>query len=613
MTETSKQLAHKFEQLRARHSDRDMRMSVVRAVRQGRMNEVYPDMFADGPFRQGIVANMIDVAAHDLSEVLAPLPAFNCSSSKSVSDSARKFAEKRGLIVQGYINHSDLARQMYKATNYYFTYGFAPSMVEIDSENMLPRITFLEPMGSYPITDRWGNVKEAFFAYKMTRAQVMEQYPQTVKALHKPGDAWGNGGSDIITVVRHHSAEHNTLFLPDHAGIILEMWDNPAKMCLAEWTMRPSVDGEARGQFDDVIGVQVAKSRMALLALEAANKSVQAPLVLPPDAQELSLGPDSVLRTAQAEKVRRVPLEVPAAAFAEQGMLDSELRQGARYPEARSGQLDSSIVTGRGVQALMGGFDSQIRSGQAMFAKTLERLVSKALEVDERLWPDVERTMRGNNDGTPYEIKYKPSRDIKGDYTVDVQYGLMAGLDPNRALVFGLQARGDKLISRDFLRRQMPFALDASEEEQKVDIEEMRDALKTAVAGYAQSIPALAQNGQDPGEVLERVAEIIVGREKGKPIEKIVTEAFAPPEPTPEELAMMEQEAAMQQGMGMDPGMGGGGGGGGLNPDGTMRGVAPGQQGMGPGGRPDLNVLLASLGSDGQPNMSAGVSRRIPA
>jgi hypothetical protein len=221
--------------------------------------------------------------------------------------------------------------------------------------------------------------------------------------------------------------------------------------------------------------------------------------------------------------------------------------------------------------------------------------------------------MRGNNDGTPYEIKYKPSRDIKGDYTVDVQYGLMAGLDPNRALVFGLQARGDKLISRDFLRRQMPFALDASEEEQKVDIEEMRDALKTAVAGYAQSIPALAQNGQDPGEVLERVAEIIVGREKGKPIEKIVTEAFAPPEPTPEELAMMEQEAAMQQGMGMDPGMGGGGGGGGLNPDGTMRGVAPGQQGMGPGGRPDLNVLLASLGSDGQPNMSAGVSRRIPA
>jgi hypothetical protein len=56
----------------------------------------------------------------------------------------------------------------------------------------------------------------------------------------------------------------------------------------------------------------------------------------------------------------------------------------------------------------------------------------------------------------------------------------------------------------------------------------------------------------------------------------------------------------------------GGLGGDGLNPDGTMRGVAPGQQGMGPGGRPDLNVLLASLGSRGEPNLTAGVSRRIP-
>jgi hypothetical protein len=252
----------------------------------------------------------------------------------------------------------------------------------------------------------------------------------------------------------------------------------------------------------------------------------------------------------------------------------------------------------------MGGFDSQIRTGQAMFAKTMENLIGKALMLDEKLWSNAERTMRGNADGTPYEIKYRPSKDIKGDYSVDVQYGLLAGLDPNRALVFGLQARGDKLISRDFLRRQMPFSLDATEEEQVVDIEEMRDALKQAVAGYAQSIPALAQAGQDPGEVLTVVAEIIEGREKGSPIEEVVKEAFAPPEPTPEELMQMEMA-------GMSP-EGGAVGGDGLNPDGTMRGVAPGQQGMGPGGRPDLNIMLASLGRNGEPNLSAGVSRRTP-
>ena len=71
---------------------------------------------------------------------------------------------------------------------------------------------------------------------------------------------------------------------------------------------------------------------------------------------------------------------------------------------------------------------------------------------------------------------------------------------------------------------------------------------------------------------------------------------------------MLDAQGMDAQGMGGAPGPGGGG----LNPDGTMRGVAPGQQGMGPGGRPDLNIMLASLGRDGEANLSAGVSRRIP-
>ena len=90
-----KDLRKRYEAAKTRFANRDARMSMIRMVRQGRMNEVYPDMFPTGPLSTGIVANMIDVAAHDLSEVLAPMPTFNCASSKSVSDTARKFAEKR--------------------------------------------------------------------------------------------------------------------------------------------------------------------------------------------------------------------------------------------------------------------------------------------------------------------------------------------------------------------------------------------------------------------------------------------------------------------------------------------------------------------------------------
>lgn len=599
-----------YTRLKARWADRDVRMQNVLAVRQGRMRDVFPDLFPEGPFDRGIVANMVDVAARDLSEVMAPLPAFNCASSKMVSDSARGFAEKRTRIVNGYLDFSDVQRQMYTAADRYFTYGFVPAIVEIDLEERLPRLRFLDSIGAYPIRDRWGNVKAAFFSFYRNRDELVAMYPHAAGSIKA-----SSTGTEIIEVVRYHDDKVDMLFLPKKDGVVLESAKNPVGVCLVEWTQRPGVDDESHGQFDDVLAVQVAKARFALLSLEAAQKSVQAPIVLPPDAQELALGPDAVIRTANGERVRRVPLDIPPAAFTQQGLLDQELRQGSRYPDARTGEVQGSIVTGRGVQALMSGFDTQVRTAQAMFAKTFERLVRKMFMVDEMLFGNDDKTLRGNADGTPYEIRYRPSKDIKGDYTVDVQYGLMAGLDPNRALVFGLQARGDRLISRDFLRRQMPFALNASEEEQRVDIEEMRDALKQAVAGYAQAIPVLAQNGQDPGDILSRLSSIILGRQKGRPIEDVVSEAFAPQEmPVPPGVEQSGAEAAGMVGSpeGAPPGGSGEPDLEGLGASGLLRGVAPGQAGMGAGGRPDLQMLMASLGAGGQPQLSAGISRRMP-
>jgi hypothetical protein len=181
----------------------------------------------------------------------------------------------------------------------------------------------------------------------------------------------------------------------------------------------------------------------------------------------------------------------------------------------------------------MGGFDTQIKTAHSMFARAFVELMALALKTDEKVFGKQEKTLEGIFNGTPYNIKYKPSRDIDGDYTVDVQYGLMAGLDPNRALVFGLQARGDKLISRDFLRRQMPFNFNATQEEEKVETEELRDAMKQAIASYAQAIPALASQGQDPSDILMKLSTVISERQKGTSIEDAIQKAWAPKNPPP--------------------------------------------------------------------------------
>ena len=274
------------------------------------------------------------------------------------------------------------------------------------------------------------------------------------------------------------------------------------------------------------------------------------------------------------------------------------MRTGSRYPEGRLGQQSGSIVTGRGVEALMGGFDTQVKTAQGVFAETFKEVIRLCFKMDEKLFGDVTKEVRGINAGAPYQITYKPADDIRGDYSCDVTYGMMAGLDPNRALVFGLQARGDKLISRDFLRRQMPWELNVTQEEERVEVEELRDSLMAAVASYANALPQIAMQGGDPSKVINAIAQVIQGRQKGDPIEEIVMQAFAPA-PAPQAPQQPAGMPGMQQGQ-------------------PTPGAQPGQPPMAQGapqgqGGNALQSLLAGLSSSGNPQLAASVSRRSPA
>jgi len=594
-----------YDRYRKMYDDRDQRMNQVLQVRQGKMRDVYPDLFPDGPFENPIVANMVDIAARDLAEVIAPLPSFSCTSTSMVSDVARKKADKRGEIVNGIIDFSDIQSQMFTAADRYVTYGFVPAQVEIDVDEKMPRIKFLDSLGSYPVIDRYGRVIMFFQRMQKPTEELMAQYPEIAHLIYDK-----NTASSMSEIVRYHDKDQDIIFMPNRSNLVLDRAPNLMGEVMIRVVKRPSLDDQTRGQFDDVLAIQVAKARYALLALEAATKSVQAPIAMPQDGNELALGPDAIMRSSKPNEIRRVPLDLPANVFAQSQVLESELRLGSRFPEVRTGNSDASIVTGQGVKALMGGFDTQIKTAHSMFARVFTELLALALKVDERVFANEEKELVGIYNGTPYNIKYKPKRDIDGDYTVDVQYGLMAGLDPNRALVFGLQARGDKLISRDFLRRQMPFSFNATQEEEKVETEELRDAMKQAIASYAQAIPALASQGQDPSDILRKLSMVISERQKGTAIESAIQKAFTPEVPAPAANA----PATVNPASGM-PGEAAAGGAGeglpmGLSETGRMQGVAPGQ--IAPGGRPDVQSLLASLNFRGEPNLQASVARRIP-
>jgi hypothetical protein len=142
------------------------------------------------------------------------------------------------------------------------------------------------------------------------------------------------------------------------------------------------------GQFDDVLWVQLARAVMAQLTLEAGHKAVEAPITVPNDVVELNIGPDASSRPTRAQGVGRVHLQVPGEAFALEAQLDQEMKIGSRYPDARIGQAQASVITGKGVQALMGGFDTQIKSAQTFLGRMLQDITELAFEMDEVWWPE---------------------------------------------------------------------------------------------------------------------------------------------------------------------------------------------------------------------------------
>jgi len=580
-----REITAKVTRLQTKYAARDGRMRDVLSVRQGDISKVFPSMFSD-EYSKPLVANIIDVSARDLAEAMAPLPSFNCAASNMVSDTARKFADTRSRIANFYIDKSELGVQMYTGADWYNTYGMMIGRVELDYEDNNPIIKLINPFGSYPEVDRFGRCISLTQIVGMDAQTLASMYPEFYDSI--VGRNQYTPGSPYLSLVRYHDKDQDMIYLPERKDLVLSNTPNPIGECMVRVAMRPSIDGESRGQYDDVLGVQLARARFAVLQIQAAEKSIQAPIAIPQDVQELALGPDSIMRSANPQGIRRVPLELPAGVFGESQVLERELRLGARYPETRSGQTEASVVTGRGVQALQAGFDTQIKAAQAHFARMFVELIGICFKTDEKVFGNVIKEIRGVDDGTPYVMKYSPAKAIAGDYTVDVRYGIMSGMNPNNATVALLQMRSDKLVSRDYVRRELPIEINVTQEEQKVDIEEMRDALRTAVAQTALAIPQMVAQGQDPSKILTSFADMIKGRQKGFSIESVVEKAFTPePQPAAPEMGMQPPAAGAATASASQPIPGQPGG---------MAPAAGGAPGGAPAGKPDISSLLASIG-----------------
>ncbi|UQA91644.1 hypothetical protein [Streptomyces halobius] len=610
MADISK-VSRRVEALRRDAVDRDQRHQTIYDARAQKIDQIAPGTMPDA-WPRPIVANLIDASARQLAENLAPLPSINCASGegRESSERAKKRIARRTKIAYSYIINSALKARMPQGCDWYLTYGSMPIVVEPDFEAGAPRLRFDNPMKTYPQFDLAGRVVSYTKVWREAAWKLADKFPEHAAAIMgRPESPWDKQTSPDaeLEVIKYCDKDSYVLYMPERKNLVLMDMPNRFGKVPVAIALKPSYDDQDRGQYDDVVWPMLAHNRMAMLALQATQQTVRAPLAVPTDVQKIGFGDDQVIRTNSPEKIRRVGTDLPQAAWQQDAILSQEVMRGTRTPASATGDVDASIITGKGVDALNGGYDVQIATGQLMIGHALEQALELAFEMDEKFWPDAFKEITGVINGTPFKESYTPAKDIKGNYRVSVSYGFASGMNPNQALVFLLQLRGDQLVPRDFVQRQLPMDVDVAQLQAEVDKEQTTDALKQGIFALLSSAGIMAQQGMDPTMILTKAASIIELREK-MPMHEAILKAFQP-EPQPEPASAAAPPGTPGAGEGGEPGVPFG-----INPStGLPGGIAPGQAQLGPGGRPDLQTLLAGLTSSGRPNLSASVKRSVPA
>jgi hypothetical protein len=467
-------IAGRVQLARMRNAARDRNNSQVLAIRRGDYESVAPGLFNTSEFDKPLIANLIDTTARDIAEVMAPLPAFNCQSAALANEADQKRQDMRAAIANAYVQKSRLQDQMFGGTDRYGSFGFMAYIVEPDFTEQMPVIRVDDVPTAYYTMDYRGRVKDYSAVYRVSAEALCHQFADNELLKNKLRQRYGNfDGNLMVEVVRWYDDDHQCLILLD-PGMCLVSVENLTSGCPVRVVERPAVvRDDVRGQFDDVIWVQIARALVQVYTMNALEQSVNAPIAMPDDVQELEIGPFTAIQSKTPQGIGRVNLNLQPGLFPEFNALAQEQRMGSRYPEGRSGSIDASIVTGQGVQALMGTFDTQVQTFQRLNASALEDVIAMCFEMDERApWANAKKTLTLKDNGAPRKITYVPTKDINGDHVVDVSYGAIAGLDPNRGLVFVLQALAGGLISKSTARKSLPVDMNPLAEGRQIEMEQ---------------------------------------------------------------------------------------------------------------------------------------------
>ncbi len=480
------------------HGPWKRRVSEVTSVANGDWWHVWPDLTRE-PLAP-TVANVIELGISHIGSIggaVVPSVKVPVAHKHKGPDGERGAGKRERRIRElreqsNYSNMLALLWQDYAGAGS-ATFGVWADFTKPEAERN-PYYVRYDPRFTYPIRDAKGELIELLVARRRSLTEVEKEFPQLKGKFDKTSDVeeWFWYTKDEIL---HVLADVSTGGRKKFGGYVVTREKNELYCIPAVEIVRPTFDGERRGQFDQTIHILRTMHHLMALTIEKTEEEVYAPIAGYEVEGLETFGPGAVLKyRTQDSKIERIQSKSMFDVKDLIARLEINARTAGVYPPQLSGDPGASIVSARGIAASMGALDARLAVMHRQFEWGLAKADGLALQFDEVYCPG-DKTIYGDARDRKSPETFNPERDIAGAYEVVVSYGVGAGSDPANKEVRLQMHLGSRLISRKRARQELDFLEDPEDEELEI-------ARESALDAVVMGVLAQAQNG-DPTTAIE--------------------------------------------------------------------------------------------------------------
>lgn len=501
------------------------------------------------------------------------------------SESARKRAEKKEMIVESYDEDARLELQLPQLGRWLPGYGLGAWVIRAKMTpdgDPYPKAELRDPFDCYP--SPWGPDQapdELAIWRTITPEEAKRRWPDIAPLIDKKlkganyergwgggvilgsGGRWENPQGRGMALVEFWDADGTHILLPDldeHGKVdfvpnVLET--GPAFVVPKRFAFDQLV-----GQYDHSVSLMIAMGKinvMSILAMQDAVFTETNVVGDKPLGGQYKKGRKAVNIFPPGTRVEKPQSNLPYQLFEQLNRIERQFRTVSSYPVQDDAQSPLNWATGSGLNELQTAVGNEVDEYHKVIRWALRDLDAKRLEFDERTSPNRRKPLIGYRRGAAFATTYVPARDINGNYRTKRTHGAMASWDDSAKIVGGLQLLSAEVIDTLTLQENLSGLDNLSVVNERIADKKASDALREALVFAAQN--------NDPRAIMALVEMLPDSEQK-----RIYQKFFTPAEPqmSPEEEAMAGVGA----------------------PD-------PMAELFGGGGAPDITTVLSRMGTQG--------------